>query len=99
MTALRAFVVAAQHRSFIRAADATSVTPAAVSQQVRLLEAHLGHLLFRRDRRQQLEPTEIALKLLPGLVEGFASITAAVDSLKQSGDDTPLRVSVAPSSG
>lgn len=99
MTALRAFVVAAQHCSFIRAAEAMNVTPAAVSQQVRLLEAHLGHQLFHRDRRHKLEPTDIALKLLPGLVEGFASITAAVHHLKKSEDDTPLRVSVAPSFG
>lgn len=97
MTALRAFVVAAQHRSFVRAADALNVTPAAIGQQIRLLEAHLGHTLFHRDRRQMLLPTEAAQRLLPGLVDGFASIMTAVAQVNEDETGLPLRVSVAPS--
>ncbi|GBD46812.1 transcriptional regulator GcvA [Methylopila sp. Yamaguchi] len=97
MTALRAFVAVAQHGSFIRAGEALHVTPAAIGQQIRQLEAHIGTQLFRRDRGQALEPTEVAQKLLPGLVEGFASILAAVDRLSESEEALPLRISVAPS--
>ncbi|MFG1478345.1 transcriptional regulator GcvA [Xanthobacter sp. V4C-4] len=97
MTALRAFVAAAQQRSFAKAAALLHVTPAAIGQQVRLLEAHVGQPLFRRDRRPELELTEVAARLLPGLVEGFAAILAAVERLDEAVDDTPLRVSVAPS--
>lgn len=99
MTALRAFVVAAQHRSFVRAADALNVTPAAIGQQIRQLEAHLGQSLFHRDRRQHLVPTETALRLLPGLVDGFNAIMAAVQQLTVEDGDLPLNVSVAPSFG
>ena len=46
--ALRAFEAAARHESFAKAADELAVTPAAVSQQIRQLEADLGVTLFRR---------------------------------------------------
>ncbi len=99
MTALRAFVVAAQHRSFARAAEALHVTPAAIGQQIRLLEGHLGEQLFLRDKRHQLVPTETAIRLLPGLVDGFNAIIAAVQQLGEEDTSQPLHVSVAPSFG
>ena len=45
---LRAFEAAARHSSFSDAAGELHLTPAAVSQQIRLLEQHLGVQLFRR---------------------------------------------------
>jgi LysR family glycine cleavage system transcriptional activator len=48
LTALRSFEAAARHLSFTRAAAELSVTQTAISHQVKLLEAHLGTLLFRR---------------------------------------------------
>lgn len=48
LTALRAFEAAARHGGFVAAARELAVTPAAVSQQVRNLEAHLGQRLFTR---------------------------------------------------
>jgi LysR family glycine cleavage system transcriptional activator len=48
LTALRAFEAAARHLSFTRAAQELSVTQTAISHQVKLLEEHLGTLLFRR---------------------------------------------------
>ena len=48
---LRAFEVAARHLSFSAAASELNVTPAAVSQQVRLLEHRLGEQLFLRHAR------------------------------------------------
>ena len=42
LTVLRAFEAAARHMSFARAAEELSVTPAALSFQIKSLEAHLG---------------------------------------------------------
>lgn len=48
VTWLRAFEAAARHSSFSGAADELNLTPAAVSQHIRLLEKHLGVDLFKR---------------------------------------------------
>ena len=48
LNALRAFEAAARHRSVTRAADELSVTPGAVSRQIRALEEGLGLTLFLR---------------------------------------------------
>ena len=48
VTWLRAFESAARNSSFSGAADELNLTPAAVSQQIKLLEQHLGEPLFRR---------------------------------------------------
>jgi LysR family glycine cleavage system transcriptional activator len=45
---LRSFEAAARHSNFTRAAAELSVTQAAISHQVKLLEGHLGTPLFRR---------------------------------------------------
>ncbi len=51
LNTLRAFEAATRHLSFTRAADELCVTQAAVSQQVKALEAHIGKALFRRTTR------------------------------------------------
>jgi DNA-binding transcriptional LysR family regulator len=51
IAALRVFESAARHRSFKAAAEELSVTPAAVSHQMRGLEARLGVALFERQAR------------------------------------------------
>jgi DNA-binding transcriptional LysR family regulator len=51
LRALRAFVAAAKHQSFTRAAEALCVTQAAISRQVRELETQLGTPLFVRAGR------------------------------------------------
>lgn len=48
VTWLKAFEAAARHSSFSDAAIELNLTPAAVSQQIRLLEKYLGTRLFRR---------------------------------------------------
>ena len=48
LNALRAFAIAARHESFKHAAEQLSVTPGAVSRQVKRLEAELGCTLFER---------------------------------------------------
>ncbi|MGC4012354.1 MAG: LysR substrate-binding domain-containing protein [Pseudomonas sp.] len=50
--AVRSFVAAAKYRNFTRAAEALCVTQAAISRQIRELEAHLGTELFERSSRE-----------------------------------------------
>src|SRR5262249_52045346 len=70
LNSLKSFAVAARHLSFTRAASELSVTPAAVGQQVRLLEDHLGVRLFER-RSRALELTEAGEACLPGITDAF----------------------------
>ncbi|MFO6056209.1 LysR family transcriptional regulator, partial [Pseudomonas aeruginosa] len=48
LLALRAFVETARHGNLTRAAAAMGVTPGAVSQQLRALQARTGVVLFQR---------------------------------------------------
>jgi LysR family glycine cleavage system transcriptional activator len=79
--ALRTFEVAARLLSFKRAAQVLHVTPTAVSHQVRLLEDHLGLLLFIR-RARSVALTEAGQRLYPGLHEGFDAIARAVANVR-----------------
>jgi LysR family transcriptional regulator, glycine cleavage system transcriptional activator len=49
--ALRAFEAASRHMSFVRAAEELSVTPAAISHQIKQLEHWIGVKLFERGAR------------------------------------------------
>jgi len=51
LNALRAFEAAARHESFVAAAAELGVTPGAVAQQIRKLEAWLGAEIFERNAR------------------------------------------------
>ena len=77
LNALRAFEAAARHRSFKRAAEELFVTPAAISQQIKALEAYLGVELFRRLTRA-IELTPAAEAMLPKLREGFDCLSAGL---------------------
>lgn len=96
LTALRAFVATARHLSFTRAADELHVTSAAIGQQIRLLEDHLGQPLFYRVRGQ-LELTDAGRELTPGLTEAFDGVVQSLARLADSDSRAPIRVSVAPS--
>ena len=80
LTALRAFVATAKHLSFTRAADELHVTSAAIGQQIRLLEDHLGQPLFHRDRGQ-LHLTDAGRELMPGLTEAFDGVVESLSRL------------------
>ncbi|MBA8880041.1 LysR family glycine cleavage system transcriptional activator [Phyllobacterium myrsinacearum] len=96
MTSLRAFVATARHLSFTRAAEELHVTSAAIGQQIRLLEDHLGKALFHRTRGQ-LQLTEAGNTLMPGLTDAFDAVLESVARLVTSDHDAPIKVSVAPS--
>lgn len=96
LNALRAFEAAARHLSFTKAAAELHVTPAAIGQQVRLLEEHVGRPLFRRLHRA-LILTEAGQASLPGLRESFDRIAETFERLDRVGNEGVLTVSVAPS--
>ena len=95
LRSLRAFESAARHLSFARAAEELHVTPAAISQQIKLLEEHLGVVLFRRAAGVTLtEPAEAALPLLS---DAFDRMERAVERLKVGREHGPLVISAPPS--
>lgn len=96
LNALRAFDAAARHMSFKLAADDLSVTPAAISQQIRSLEEFLGIELFRRTNRSLVLTEAAQLSLMP-LKEAFEKMEEAVDILTESKTSNVLKVSVSPS--
>lgn len=76
LNAVRAFEAAARHLSFARAAEELHVTPAAISQQVKLLEDHLGVALFLRGKKLAL--SDAAHTVLPLVSEAFDLIERAM---------------------
>ncbi len=96
LNALKAFEAAARHSSVKKAAAELNVTPAAVSHQIKALEAHLGVQLFRRQNRA-LELTEAARAALPRLREGFDNLAQAVERMRAHKGVGVLTVSAAPS--
>jgi LysR family transcriptional regulator, glycine cleavage system transcriptional activator len=96
LSALRAFEAAARHLSFSKAADELSVTPGAISHQIKALEDYLKINLFHR-RPGALELTEAGAALAPGLIRGFREIHAAVDSFVEYDLGGLLTVSATPS--
>lgn len=94
LRSLRAFEAAARHLSFARAADELHVTPAAISQQIKILEAHLDVALFRRG--PQLTLTEPAAAALPMVSDAFDRLERAVARLRQGRESGPLVVSAPP---
>jgi LysR family glycine cleavage system transcriptional activator len=80
LAALRAFEAAARHLSFLKAAQELSVTPTAISHQIRLLEGWLGMALFERHVRR-VSLTRAGVALFPSLKEGFDSFERAIASL------------------
>ena len=95
LNALRAFEAAARQESFVRAAEELNVTPGAVAQQVKALEAWLGQPLFHR-LIQGLRLTEEARAVLPELVAAFDGLGQAVRSLRQAAGPTELRIAALP---
>lgn len=93
LNALRAFEAAGRQLSIRRAAEELSVSPSAVSHQVRQLEAILGTSLFSRDGRG-IQLSDDASQLLPRLTSAFKLIEAALDDHQCARALGPLRLSV-----
>jgi LysR family transcriptional regulator, glycine cleavage system transcriptional activator len=91
--ALRVFEAVATHLNFSAAAEALSVTPAAVSQQIKSLESYVQVTLFRRNGRR-VEITEEGIELLPAVRAGLDRLESAVHLIKQRGRSGPLQITL-----
>ena len=96
LTSLRAFEAAGRHLSFTKAAAELTVTQAAISHQVKGLEAHLGTALFLRLPRR-LELTKSGTALLPVVRDAFDQISQPVAALADDVASSDLVVRLAPS--
>ncbi|MBL8397018.1 MAG: transcriptional regulator GcvA [Candidatus Accumulibacter sp.] len=81
LNSLRAFEVAARHLSFKDASLELSVTPTAISHQIRGLEEYLGFSLFNRLTRA-LELTREGKAMLPKVREGLECFAAAIENTR-----------------
>jgi DNA-binding transcriptional LysR family regulator len=92
---VEAFLSVAQHRSFRRAADELGVTPSAISQAVRALEARVGAALFIRTTRS-VGLTEAGEKFLARAKPAFEELVAASEVARDLGQRPAglLRLSV-----
>ncbi len=85
LTALSAFEAAARHLSFKNAAQELSVTPGAVSHQIKALEGELGARLFER-RHRGVELTEHGRELFETLAASFSKISHQLAKIRQAGE-------------
>ena len=92
---VEAFLSVAQHRSFRRAAAELGVTPSAISQAVRTLEARVGALLFIRTTRS-VGLTEAGTRFLSRAKPAFEELVAASEVARDLGQRPAglLRLSV-----
>ncbi|MGE3915286.1 MAG: transcriptional regulator GcvA [Hyphomicrobiaceae bacterium] len=95
LNALRAFEATARHLSFTLAAEELSVTPAALSHQIKGLEDFLGQRLFERKVRS-IALTPAGLALYPGLHAAFLQIRQSVELIDRAPNDKVLVVSAPP---
>lgn len=96
--ALRAFEAAARLNSFKTAAAELGVTPAAISHQIKGLEAHLGLGLFERLNRG-LKLTASGARLAEAASETFARLEGVLGELEAGGQlagAAMLTISAAP---
>jgi DNA-binding transcriptional LysR family regulator len=81
---VEAFLSVAQHRSFRRAAADLAVTPSAVSQAIRALEARIGAALFIRTTRS-VGLTEAGTRFLSRAKPAFEELLAASEVARDLG--------------
>ena len=95
MKAMRAFEAAARLGGFARAAEELCVTPGAIAQQVKALEAWAGAPLFERGA-QGVRLTSVGERVLPKMVAAFDAIGAAVGALREVARPERLHVATLP---
>ena len=88
---LRVFEAAARAGSFARAAGTLNMSTAAVSQQIKALETHLGRALFERGPHS-VTLTQAGRAFLPSVAQSLHGIEVATTSLFGDRERTPLTV-------
>jgi DNA-binding transcriptional LysR family regulator len=81
---VEAFLSVARHRSFRRAAAELAVTPSAMSQAVRALEARIGAALFTRTTRS-VGLTEAGERFISRAKPAFEELVAASEAARELG--------------
>ena len=95
LNALRSFEAAARLGSFNQAALELSVTPSAISHQIKSLEQYLGVPLFQRERRRVVA-TIAGEKYLSAVEHALDEIDLATRRLKAAPNASSVNISVAP---
>lgn len=93
LNAVRVFEVAARNGSLKSAAGELSVTPGAVSHQIKSLEAGLGVVLFER-RNNAVILTDAGRQFLDDVSTPLRTIARAADALQRSANEVVVRLSV-----
>ncbi|MEO1314533.1 MAG: LysR family transcriptional regulator [Pseudomonadota bacterium] len=93
--ALRSFAALAEAGTLSGAGRALNVSHAAIGQQLRALEAHMGVPLAHRAGRG-IELTPEGKRLATAVQSGFSQIAEAVEALTGAEADRPLQISVTP---
>lgn len=96
LNALRAFEAAARLGSFAAAAEELSVTPGAVTQHIKALEAWAGTSLFLRGARG-VELTPTAQALVPAFTRAFDQLGLAVHALRKQVAPNRIKLATLPS--
>lgn len=91
LTTLSAFEAAARHLSFKEAASELSVTPGAVSHQIKALESELGAALFVRKHRG-VELTEDGQDLFEALGTSFRQISKVLEKIRSNDSENHVTV-------
>lgn len=92
LTSLKALDAFAVEGNVVKAGEVLNVSHAAISQQLKQLEAHLGVSLLDRSGRR-LVLTDEGAQLARALRLGFGTITTAVEELMQVDAARPLHIS------
>ena len=95
LSALRAFSALAETGSAVAAGEKLNVSHAAISQQIKTLEAHTGLTLVSRSGRS-LELTAEGRKLADALIAGFEAISRTINELTGADADRPLHIATTP---
>jgi LysR family glycine cleavage system transcriptional activator len=95
LSALRAFAAYADRGSVAEAGRALNVSHAAISQQIRNLEAHMGVTLLDRHGRWMRLSAE-GERLAAALIEGFGTMLQTTQELTGRDADRPLEISATP---
>lgn len=93
LKALHAFEAAASLGSFNAAATELSVTPGAISYQIKKLESSLESPLFHR-RTRQVELTDAGLRLYRTVHRLFQELKSEIDQISPARKESQLTVSV-----
>jgi LysR family glycine cleavage system transcriptional activator len=96
LNALRAFEAAARLGGFARAAEELCVTPGAVAQHIKALEAWAGAALFERHTKG-VQLTHLGRSVIADFTAAFDGLGGAVQALRTRASPKQIRIAALPS--